>query len=111
MTPAKFEALRHYRRQRAITMIEFLSDYNRVISIKRNLGRISRGVYSDTLVKATHNHFIILFNCFGQYAETIIRQYISEDHYILAYAFIEICNYNVSGYEFDTTIIELLTNE
>lgn len=104
----KFEALKYYDLKRASSLEEFISDYNRVVTIKRNIGRIEKGGYSGTMLRVTLNHFIILFNCFGQYAEVILRYHIPENLYPIMYSFIESCNYNVSNHLYDSTILELI---
>lgn len=109
--PVKDTAIWHYNRHRAASIDDFSKDYNTVSTIKRNISRIGRGGYSDTLIRVTHNQFIIFFNCFGQYAETILLKHIEQSNYTLMYSFVEACNFNINHAKYDLELLEKIKNE
>lgn len=83
-------AMRNYDNPHCFDLIEFQEDYNRILVIKKLLKKyIKNGVLKERLIL---NHFTVLYNCFGDSANSIIFSVLDKEFYKYLKPFIVFLN-------------------
>ena len=80
------KALHSYENNQCVSLDEFKEDLNRITTIRKCIIKYTDD--HEINVRLVLNHFIVLFNVFGNTAFELVKYKIDKIHYPIAFAFL-----------------------